>query len=133
MGPPTAPPNWLYTSLGLRWPGGRKKGLAFIACTELYSNTAPCRSFVPLLVWTLMAAPPARPCSASKLLVTTFTVSMDSSEGTYATICGSWITVELAPSMRVLFELRPEPLTLNASAREGLVGTEWALAGGAKP
>ena len=43
------------------------------------------------------------------------------------------ITVELAPSIRVLFELRLEPLTLKASAREGFVGTECAFAGGANP
>src|SRR5713226_7714319 len=133
IGPPTAPPNWLYTNFGLFCPTGRKNGLALMACTELYSKAAPCRSLVPLLVCTLIAAPPARPCSASKLLVTTFTVSMDSSDGTYATTCGSWMTVELAPSIRVLFELRLEPFTLKASAREGLVGTECAFTGGANP
>ena len=80
-----------------------------------------------------MAAPPASPCSASKLLLTTFTVSIDSSDGTYATTCGNWMCVELAPSMRVLLELRLVPLTLKASAREGLVGIECAFCGGAKP
>src|SRR5712692_1998004 len=133
MRPPSAPPNWLYTSFGLLCPGGRKNGLALILWSELYSNAEPCSSFVPLLVCKLMAAPPASPCSASKLLVTTFTVSMDSSDGTYATTCGSWMTVELAPSIRVLFELRLDPFTLKASAREGLVGTECAFAGGANP
>ena len=48
-------------------------------------------------------------------------------------MCGNWITVELAPSMRVLFELRLAPFTLNASARDGLVGIECAFCGGAKP
>src|SRR5438067_12083427 len=119
MGPPSAAPNWLYTNFGFLCPAGRKNGFAFIRCKELYSKSAPCKSLVPLLVCTLMAAPPARPCSASKLLLTTLTVSIDSSDGTYATMCGSWMTVELAPSIRVLFELRLEPFTLNAKARDG--------------
>src|SRR5215510_12834446 len=37
--------------------------------------------------------------------------------------------VELAPSSRVLLELRLAPFTLNANARVGFVGTECALAG----
>ena len=80
-----------------------------------------------------MADPPARPCSASKLLVTTFTVSSDSSAGTYAATCGSQMLVVLTPSIRMLLELRLAPLTLNTSARDGLDGTECASAGGVKP
>jgi hypothetical protein len=47
-----------------------------------YSNAEPRSALVPLLICALMAEPPARPCSASKLLVTTLTVSSDSSAGT---------------------------------------------------
>ena len=46
------------------------------------SNAEPRNVLVPLLTCTLIAAPPARPCSASKLLVTTLTVSIDSRAGT---------------------------------------------------
>ena len=45
---------------------------------------------------------PAKPCSASKLFVTTFTSSMASIVGTNAVACGSQGAIELAPSMRVL-------------------------------
>ncbi len=41
--------------------------------------------------------------------------------------------VVLTPSIRVLFELREAPLTLNVSARDGLDGTECASDGGVKP
>ena len=41
--------------------------------------------------------------------------------------------VVLTPSMRMLFELRLAPLTLNTSARDGLDGTECASAGGVNP
>src|SRR5438093_13391459 len=80
-----------------------------------------------------MAEPPASPCSASKLLVTTLTVSSDSSAGTYAATCGSQTLVVLTPSIRMLFELRLAPLTLNTRARDGFDGTECASAGGVKP
>ena len=98
-----------------------------------YSNAEPRIVFVPLLICTLIADPPASPCSASKLFVTTFTVSSDSSAGTYAATCGSQMFVVLTPSMRMLFELRLAPLTLNTSARDGFEGTECASAGGVKP
>ena len=41
--------------------------------------------------------------------------------------------VVLAPSRRVLFELRLAPLTLNCRAREGFVGMECAFSGGENP
>src|SRR5438105_13451740 len=118
----------LFTS-----PGGTASGHALRCWLVWYSNSDPCTWLVPLLICTLVAAPPARPCSASKLLVTTLTVSMDSSAGTYAVTCGSQILVELIPSMRVLFDERLEPLTLKTSERDGLDGTECASAGGVKP
>ena len=46
-----------------------------------YSNAEPCSVFVPLLICTFTDAPPAMPCSASKLLVTTLTVSIASMAG----------------------------------------------------
>src|SRR5215204_2105218 len=88
---------------------------------------------VPLLICALIAEPPARPCSASKLLVTTLTASSDSSAGTYAATCGSQMLVVLTPSMRTLLELRLAPLTLKTRARDGFDGTECASAGGVKP
>jgi len=75
------PPIWLKICLGLRSPGGRKKGLALVALLLWYQNREPWRSFVPLLMETLTAAPPAKPVSASKELVVMLTVSIDSSAG----------------------------------------------------
>src|SRR5438094_10632046 len=100
---------------------------------ELYSNAEPCISLVPLLVCTLTAAPPASPCSASKLLVTTFTVSIDSSAGMYDVMCGGQTFVPVTPSMRGLLELLLAPLTLNVRARDGFEGIEWVLPGGLQP
>ena len=88
--------------------------------------------FVPLLICTLMAEPPASPCSASKLLVTTLTVSIDSRAGTYAAMCGIPTYVEVTPSIRVLFALLA-PLTLKTCARDGLEAIECASPGGVKP
>ena len=48
-----------------------------------YSKAEPWTSLPPDLICRLIAAPPARPCSASKELVTTLTVSIDSSAGLY--------------------------------------------------
>jgi hypothetical protein len=56
-------------------------GQAFRCWFVKNSNPDPWIKFVPLRVWTLIAAPPASPCSASMLLVTMFTSSMDSSVG----------------------------------------------------
>src|ERR671934_215438 len=98
-----------------------------------YSNAEPVSLFVPLFTCTLITDPPASPCSASKLLVTTLTVSSDSSAGTYAATCGSQTFVVLTPSIRMLLELRLAPLTFNTSAGDGLDGTECASAGGVKP
>jgi hypothetical protein len=66
-------------------------------------------------------------------LVTTLTDSRDSSAGTYAVTCGSHRLVLLTPSIRVLFELRLAPFTLNTSAREGFEGIECASSGGVNP
>src|SRR5260370_5584009 len=133
MGPPTRPPNWLKTSFGLACPGGKKKVLAFKLLSLWYSKPAPWISLLPERTCTLTCAPPASPCSASKLLVTTFTLSIDSSAGTYEEMCGSQMFVALAPSIRTFTELRVVPFTLNVSARDGFDGTECALAGGVKP
>src|SRR2546426_5969790 len=101
-----------------------------MALSVWYSNSEPCRLLVPLLICTLAATPPERPCSASKLLVTTLTASIDSSAGTYAVTWGSHTLLACAPSMRTLLELRVFPLTLDVSPRDGLAATECWLAGG---
>src|SRR5437868_2181161 len=77
-------------------------------------------SFVPLLVITVIAAPPARPCSASKLLVEILTVSIDSAGGTYSEWCGSQVMTLVAPSIRVLFEFLAVPLILVVRLRFGV-------------
>ena len=59
-----------------------KKFLACSRALSLSSHADPCKSFVPDLVMTVTAAPPAIPCSASKLFVATLTVSIVSAGGT---------------------------------------------------
>ena len=67
---------------------------------------------VPDFVTTVIAAPPAMPCAASKLFVAMLTVSIVSAGATYPAWCGSQMLTLLAPSMRVLLLLRFVPLTL---------------------
>ena len=61
---------------------------------------------------TVIAAPPALPCSASKLLVLTFTVSIVSAGETSIVWCGSQMFTLVAPSVLVPLLLRSRPLTL---------------------
>src|SRR6266581_7414964 len=68
---------------------------------------------LPLFIWTLTAAPPVRPWSASRLPVETLTSWIASSPGTYAETCGSHTLVAVAPSIRMLFEFREVPLALK--------------------
>ena len=68
--------------LGMPCPTGRKNGFAFIALSAWYSNNDPWIWLVPLLIYTLIAEPPAMPSLASALAVTTDTVSIASRLGT---------------------------------------------------
>jgi len=78
----TSTPRWSHAGyFGLIYPAGAKKGRAWVLLLLWNQKAEPCTAFVPLLIWTLIAAPPAKPCSASKEFVTTSTVSMASSEG----------------------------------------------------
>ena len=60
-------------------------------------------SLVPDLVMTVIAAPPAMPCSASKSLVEMFTVSIVSAGDTSIWWLGSQMLTLVAPSVRVEF------------------------------
>ena len=85
---------------------------------------------MPDLVTTVIAAPPAMPCSASKLLVEMFTVSIVSAGATYMMWCGSQMLTLVAPSVRVPLALRFWPLTLVDSDRAGVsVSAFWKPAG----
>ena len=77
--------------------------------------------------------PPDRPMSASNVLVTTLTVSIASSAGTYAATCGSHRLFEIAPSMRIAFAFRVVPLELKPRPRAGLTATECMFSGGEMP
>ena len=61
---------------------GMKYGRAFISWLLWYSHALPCRSFVPDLVMTVMAAPPALPSSGSRAVVFTLTSAMVSEGAT---------------------------------------------------
>ena len=76
--------------------------------------------FVPDLVMTVTAAPPALPCSASKLLVEMLTVSTVSAGEMYMLWFGSQMFMFVAPSVRVVLLVLTCPLTLVASERAGV-------------
>ena len=80
MGPPRV------TVPMLRLVSGLSPELAQLRARRLsFSNSqlpVPWNSLVPDFVSTVTAAPPARPCSASKLLVETLTVSTVSAGAT---------------------------------------------------
>src|SRR5258706_14346469 len=123
IGPPIVIPSTLLMFLGLA--AVLKK---FLACSRALSFRAHAerwRSLVPDLVITVIAAPPAMPCSASKLLVATFTVSIVSAGGMYAVWCGSHKKMLIAPSMRVTLLLRLTPFTLVDKARPGAAWIEF--------
>ncbi len=69
MGPPMVAPNWFWMSVGFWLLTGLKKPVALRAVLRRYSYTEPWNWFVPERMEALMTAPPARPNSAEKLLV----------------------------------------------------------------
>src|SRR5881409_4057059 len=97
-----------------------KKFFAWNLALSLIAQADPCNWFVPDLVMTVTAAPPAIPCSASKLLVDTSTVSTVSAGDTYITWLGSQMFMFVAPSVRVEFCVFGCPLTLGDSDRAGV-------------
>ena len=85
---------------------------------------------MPDLVITVIAAPPALPCSASKLAVLTLTVSTVSAGDTYMTWCGSQMLTFVAPSVFVALVLGFCPLTNVRSDRPGVsTSLFWKVAG----
>src|SRR5688572_33225553 len=84
------------------------------------SNADPRKLLVPDLVMTVTAAPPAIPCSASKLLVDTLTVSIVSAGEMYMLWLGSQMFMFVAPSVRVELFVFAWPFTLVASDRAGV-------------
>ena len=84
------------------------------------SNADPLNALVPDLVTTVTAAPPAMPCSASKLLVEMSTVSTVSAGDTYIMWFGSQMFMFVAPSVRVELFVFACPLTLVAIDRPGV-------------
>jgi hypothetical protein len=96
----------------------------------LKKNAEPFSSFVPDLVTTAIAAPPAMPVSASKLFVTMLTVSIVSAEATMPAWWGSQMLMLAAPSMRVLLLFGLVPLTNVRSDRWGVDPVEfWKVPG----
>src|SRR6267378_4014681 len=83
---------------------------------------------LPLLVWMLMAAALASPCSASNEFVTTFTVSIDSNAGVYIGYV-PLKSVEMVPSIRVLLPQPLTPLKTTCTARDGLAANDPPLTG----
>ena len=90
-------------------------------------------ALVPLLICTFTAAPPANPCSASKLFVTTSTVSIASSPGTKAVQKVIHTFDVVAPSMRQFIPVLVVPLTLVFTARAGFTRNSVPVEAGEKP
>ena len=82
---------------------------------------------------TVTAAPPAFPCSASKLLVEMFTVSTVSAGEMYMLWFGSQMFMFVAPSVRVVLFVFTWPLTLVASDRAGVSVSALPNAIGRRP
>ena len=90
-------------------------------------------ALVPLLICTFTAAPPANPCSASKLFVTTSTDSIASSPGTNAAHMLINTFVEVVPSIRKVIDVAVVPLTLVFTARAGFTRNSVPVEAGEKP
>src|SRR5205823_3540785 len=82
---------------------------------------------------TVTAPPPAMPCSASKLLVDTSTVSIVSAGDTYIQWLGRQIFMFGAPSVRVELLVLAWPFTLGASERAGVSVSALPNANGVVP
>ncbi len=80
MGPPIVPPAMFFL---VGWTLGSKNWRAFRLSLLKNSNAEPLIELVPYLVTSVIAAPPAMPCSASKLSVETLTDSIVSAGATY--------------------------------------------------
>ena len=98
----------------------KNRGVAFSLSLLKNSNAEPLNLLVPDLVTTVTAAPPAMPCSASKLLVEMLTVSIVSAGEMYMLWFGSQMFMFVAPSVRVELLVFAWPLTLVASERAGV-------------
>ena len=114
-------------------PTPKKYGLAFSLSVLKYSIAEPWKLFVPDFVITVTAAPPAIPCSASKLLVDTLTVSIVSVGDTYITWFGSQTFMFVAPSVRVEFCVFDCPLIFVAIDRPGVSVSALPKASGVVP
>ena len=82
---------------------------------------------------TVTAAPPAMPCSASKLLVEMLTVSTVSAGEMYMLWLGSQMFMFVAPSVRVVLFVLAWPLTLVAIERAGVSVSAFPNAIGVVP
>src|SRR3982751_3379555 len=125
------PPKMFRIDTGFLYPVGRKYVGSLLKCWLLLNHQpVPCRLLVPDFVATVTAAPPAIPCSASKLPVLTLTVSMDSDGCTIATWWGSQMLMLTAPSVRVLLLFVAVPFTNERKARPGVSTTAFWNSGG---
>ncbi len=107
-----------------------KNELALKSSRLANQNAEPRSSFVPDFVMTVIAAPPAMPVSASKLLVATLTVSIVSAGCTYIAWCGSQTLTDTAPSSRVVLAFGCTPFTHVRSERPGVsISAFWNCTG----
>src|SRR5688572_26426748 len=130
IGPPRAPPNMCCSSgslfglplfsLQLNPQGLNEYEVALSFSLLKNSNAEPLNWFVPDLVMTVIAAPPAMPCSASKLLVETLTESTVSAGEMYMLWLGSQMLTLVAPSVRVALFVFAWPLTFVVIDRAGV-------------
>src|SRR6266545_6477177 len=132
IGPPRFPPNCWYLVSGFFAVGEAKKLLAWVASLFPKANRVPLNWLVPDFRTTVVTDPPARPNSASKLEVVTFTELIDSAEG-MSTVRRPVLWLSSRPSIWTLFERRDWPLNLVSWLSWGLKNCEWGRVRGTVP
>src|SRR5215510_11454726 len=117
---------------GLGWLRSAAHWYAFMCWSVWNPKREPWTSLEPLLICKAMAAPPARPCSASKELVTMLTSCTVSSAGIYVKVL-SMTRRRLVSSREKLLMLVGVPLTEKFTERVGFAAKDFAFCASVTP
>src|SRR5438128_7079974 len=118
--------------LGFGWLRSAAHWYAFMCWSVWNPKREPWTSLEPLLICKAIAAPPARPCSALKELVTMLTSCTVSSAGIYVKVL-SMTPRLLVPSMEKLLILVGVPLTEKFTERVGFAAKELLFCASDRP
>src|SRR5438552_18092053 len=111
---------------GLGWLRSAAHWYAFKCWSVWNPNMEPWTLLEPLLICKAIAAPPARPCSASKELVMTLTSCTASRAGIYVKVL-SMAPRLLVPATEKLLILVGVPLTETFTERVGFAAKDFPL------